>query len=49
MWGLVNGTLDQYAADAVYMEMIHQQPVSQNSNMNGIESALHCAGLQFDL
>lgn len=27
MWGLVNGTWNQYASDAVDMKMIHKQPV----------------------
>lgn len=34
MWGLfcffLNGALNQYTADAVFMEVIHQEPVSQN-------------------
>lgn len=33
----MNGALNQYAADAVYMEMIHQPPVSHNLDMNGLD------------
>lgn len=34
-WFVLNGAFNQYAADAVYMEMIHQLSVSHNSDMNG--------------
>lgn len=41
----MNGALNQYPADALYMEMITQLPFGQSSNMNGWCIALSMCGV----